>query len=114
MLVLVGSGLSAAGDEGRGPAAQVPVRLWQNYPNPFNPSTAIRFELAAASRVELQVYSTSGRRIASLVEGTMSAGRHEVTWSGRDEAGRPVASGIYFYRLRAEGSSETRSMLLIK
>jgi WD40 repeat protein len=114
MLVLVGSGLSAAGDEGRGPAAPVPVRLWQNYPNPFNPSTAIRFELAASSRVELQVYSAAGRRIASLVEGTMPAGRHEVTWSGRDEAGRPVASGIYFCRLRAEDFSETRSMLLIK
>jgi WD40 repeat protein len=113
-LVLAGGGLAAVGDDDHQLAGPAAAQLWQNFPNPFNPSTAIQFELTVPCRVDLQVYSASGRRIVSLVEDQLPHGRHEVVWNGRNDAGRPVASGIYFYRLKAGGFSETRRMLLVK
>jgi hypothetical protein len=113
-LVLAGGGLTAVGDDDHQLAGPAAAQLWQNFPNPFNPSTAIQFELTVPCRVDLQVYSASGRRIVSLVEDQLPHGRHEVVWNGRNDAGRPVASGIYFYRLKAGGFSETRRMLLVK
>ena len=56
----------------------------------------------------------SGRRVAALVSGSMKAGSHQVTWAGRDDSGRPVASGVYFYRLEAENKVLTRKMVLLK
>ena len=72
------------------------------------------FELAAPEQVRLQIYSASGRRVVSLLAGTLSAGRHEVVWNGRDQSGQAVASGQYFYRLEMGDFSETRAMSLIK
>lgn len=73
--------------------------LHQNYPNPFNPSTTIAFDMPAAGRAELRVFSMLGQEVATVVTGPVAAGRATVTWNARDGAGRPVASGLYFYRL---------------
>jgi hypothetical protein len=94
--------------------ARVATRLLGNTPNPFNPSTTISFELARAGRVELEVFDAAGRRVKSLVDGTRSSGRYEVQWNGTDDGGRSVASGVYHYRLRADGVDESRSMVLLK
>jgi len=56
----------------------------------------------------------AGGRVRSLVDGVLPAGLHQAGWDGRDDAGREVASGVYFYRMRASGRSETRRMLLLK
>ncbi|MFN3693571.1 MAG: T9SS type A sorting domain-containing protein [Ignavibacterium sp.] len=91
-------------------------KLEQNYPNPFNPTTTLRFALPGESLVRLEIFNLIGQRVKVLVdmESSLSAGWHEVHWNGRDDASRPVASGIYFYRLQAAKYSETKRMILMK
>ena len=84
------------------------------YPNPFNPSTTIAYEMRVGGNARLDVFGTDGRRVASLVEGFVPAGSHQVVWQGRDDSGRMVPSGVYFYRLEAPGYAETRQMVLLK
>ncbi|HWO58332.1 MAG TPA: PKD domain-containing protein [bacterium] len=88
--------------------------LDQNYPNPFNPATVIAFSLAQTGPVRLDVYDILGRRVATLAEGDWPAGHHRVVWDGRDEDGIERASGVYFYRLQADGFQQSRKMLLLK
>jgi hypothetical protein len=98
------------------PVTNTPGRtsLAQNYPNPFNPGTTIAYTLASATRVRIDVYDIRGGRVATLLDGPRDGGAGEVTWNGRDEAGRAVASGVYFYRLTAGSVIETRRMVLLK
>jgi hypothetical protein len=88
--------------------------LHRNYPNPFNPLTKISFSLPAAHNVELSVYSLDGRKVATLVNELREPGLHEVLWTGRDDNGRTVASGTYFYRLNAGPYSDVKKMTLMK
>ena len=89
-------------------------RLGANWPNPFNPETRIAFDVREATDVRLDVYDALGRLVATLAEGPMEAGSYEVTWDGRDLAGRPLASGVYVYRMRAGAFTQARSMVLLK
>jgi len=89
-------------------------RLEQNSPNPFNPVTTLMFELPAAGDAELVVYNAAGRRVATLLDGQTKAGKRSVTWRGVDDAGRPVASGVYFFRLTHDGRSTTTKGVLLK
>ncbi|MEO8169009.1 MAG: FlgD immunoglobulin-like domain containing protein, partial [bacterium] len=79
--------------------------LDQNFPNPFNPTTTIRFSLPEQATVSLKIYNLLGQEIANLASGDMPAAFHNVVWSGRNQAGSQVASGMYFYRLEATGVS---------
>ncbi len=88
--------------------------LQPNFPNPFNPQTKISFSLPEPQDVRLTVYSIDGRKVATLVNETRSAGLHEVLWTGRDDGGRSVASGTYFYRIDAGPYSQVRKMTLMK
>jgi hypothetical protein len=112
------SGAAYLGPEGitdaETPDAPAVTYLAQNAPNPFNPATAIPFGLAAPGRVTLSIYDVSGRLIRTLVDETRSAGLYRETWNGRNEGGRSVASGIYFYRLRAGTFNETKKMVLAR
>ena len=90
------------------------LALGENYPNPFNPKTTLSFDLPQAGPVELAVYDITGRRVATLVDAELTAGHHTVTWLGRDQFGRQVASGIYFSRLIQGGEVLTRKMTLLK
>lgn len=85
-----------------------------NHPNPFNPKTNIAFTLERAGAVSLAVFDTAGRRVTTLHEGLLEAGAHDVEWDGRDSAGRPAASGLYFVRLQGEGQVDTAKLLLAK
>ncbi len=104
--------------EGNWPTGAPPVpvnALAQNYPNPFNPQTTIAFSLAARTRVRVDVFDVSGALVRTLVDETREAGSHsDVRWDGTDAARQPVASGVYFYRLRAGDFSQTRKMVLLK
>ena len=88
--------------------------LNQNHPNPFNPATTISYDLPVARQTWLTIYSVDGRRVTTLVDGLSTAGRHEVVWTGTDDYGRQVPSGIYFYRLEAGEYAETKRMVLIR
>jgi len=94
----------------------VPLKPQLNdcYPNPFNPQTLISFDMPAAGNARLEIYSLAGKRIATLVDGEVGAGRHEEIWYGRDEAGRPAPSGVYFYRLQTRDFSDSKRMVLLK
>jgi len=88
--------------------------LSENYPNPFNPSTTIEFALPEAGHVELTVFNLLGQRVRTLANQTLAAGTYRVEWDGRDHSGSPVASGVYFYRLRADSFLEAKKMVLLK
>lgn len=83
--------------------------LKQNYPNPFNPSTTITFDIPAGTFVSLNVYNTLGQEVASLVNGQLAAGSYEARFNGAD-----LPSGTYIYRLAANGSVQTRKMVMLK
>ena len=96
-------------------AAQLPraLRLAPGRPTPFAASTMVTYELFAASTVRLVVYDAQGRSVRRLVEeGLQLPGVHHVPWDGRDDGGRALASGVYFYRLESAG--EARTMRTVK
>ena len=88
--------------------------LAQNYPNPFNPETAIEFALPKTAYTELSVFNLRGELVAKLVGRVLPAGEHRVIWNGLNQAGEPVPSGIYLYRLKAGKFAQTRRMVLLK
>jgi hypothetical protein len=89
--------------------------LCQNYPNPFNPQTTISYQLPVYSKVTLKIYDILGKEVRTLVNENKSAGYHSVMWDGRDNSGRQVTSGIYFYKLMSDyGISITKKLLLLK
>ncbi|MBT5055249.1 MAG: T9SS type A sorting domain-containing protein [Gemmatimonadetes bacterium] len=88
--------------------------LDQNYPNPFNSGTVIRFALPQAGKVSLSIYNLAGQRVAEPIRGVRQAGTYTVHWDGRDQAGRELASGLYFYHLLAGDWVHTRKMVLLR
>ncbi len=89
------------------------VALHQPWPNPFNPRTNVAFSLDVAAQVDLAVFDATGRRVATLTRGPYAAGRHEVAWTGHDEQGHGVASGVYYVLLRADGHERGRQKLVL-
>lgn len=85
------------------------VSLSQNYPNPFNPATNIRYQIPSNMHVELTVYNTLGQKVATLVDDQLQAGTHEISFDGSS-----LASGVYIYRLQADGQVLTNQMTLVK
>lgn len=94
----------------------VPVgfNIGQNYPNPFNLSTLIPYTLDRDSRVKISVSNILGQSVKTLVDSYQPAGRHQTAWEGRDQNGREVASGIYFFRVQVDGVAQVRKMVLLK
>jgi flagellar hook assembly protein FlgD len=84
------------------------------FPNPFNPTTHVTFDLAKAGPVDVAIYDVRGQLVRTLATGTMNSGRHDLVWQGRDDAGRSVASGVYFCRLSADGGTQSRKMILAR
>jgi len=95
------------------PEPPVDLRLSAG-PNPFNPTTTLRFALASAADVRLEIYNVRGERVAALVKGTLPAGAHAIRWFGRSDAGVASASGVYFARLRAGALQRQVKLLLVR
>jgi len=96
------------------PGLELVFDLSQNHPNPFNPQTTVKFSLDTAGPASLKVFDTRGRLVKVLVSEALTAGPHTAVWRGDDRQGRPVASGVYFYRLEADGRQLSKRMLLVK
>jgi hypothetical protein len=90
------------------------LTLGQNSPNPFNRSTVISYELSAEGHATLNVYDTAGRLVRTLVHGEKKAGLYRTEWDGKDQHGRTVGSGVYFYSFHAGSFADTRKMILFR
>ncbi len=108
---LAQAGLLSGVNEGATPTV---LAVSGNYPNPFNPSTKINFDLPRDGRVSLEIYDSSGRRVATLLDEVLAAGSHHEFWHGQDASGRAVASGVYMAQLRIGQDVASHRMMLIK
>ena len=88
--------------------------LNQNYPNPFNPETSIVFSLKDAGNVSLDIYNLKGQKVKTLLNEHREAGTHNIVWNGKDDNGKSVASGVFFYRMKNGKFSSTKKMILLK
>ena len=92
----------------------VEVKLHPNYPNPFNPNTTIPFSLNKPSRIRLEIYSSTGRRVKVLLAKELGAGEYQVIWDGTNQVGSLVASGSYYCRLSGSDFMKTQTLTLLK
>ena len=90
------------------------AQLLQNTPNPFNSQTVVEFVLPEPGWARLEVFGLTGQRVAVLAQGPHQAGRHRIHWDARDSHGRPLASGIYLWRLSTGKNSFTRRFTLLR
>jgi hypothetical protein len=90
------------------------TKLQQNIPNPFNPETVIHYSMKDAGRVKIEIFNIKGEKIRTLVNEYKNVGYHSTIWNGKDNSGKTVASGMYFYNMRTEKYHKIRKMLLIK
>jgi hypothetical protein len=107
-----GSGLSDV----REPSAEDEAAshdLW-NHPNPFGPATTIHYRVPRAMRVTLAIFDVQGRMVRTLVADRLAPGMHMAVWTGRDQAGRPVAAGIYFARLMVGDGIVSEKITLLR
>ena len=88
--------------------------LSQNAPNPFNPETIISYALPQSEQVKLVIYNVLGQEIRTLVNALQPAGRYRVVWNSKDDFGRSISSGVYFYQITAGKFLDTRKMLILK
>ena len=76
--------------------------------------TTIPFGTPKEARARLKIYDLTGKKVRTLMAGTVAAGHHTVTWNGRDDSGQKVAPGIYFYRLETEQFKDTKKLILLR
>jgi hypothetical protein len=94
--------------------AKLELTLSQNVPNPFNPQTTIGYDLPSSAYVRLMIFDVSGHLVRTLVDEQQTPGSRNVVWTGRDDAGNAVSSGVYFYVLDAGKNRLTRKLVLLK
>ncbi len=88
--------------------------LGGNYPNPFNPETTISYSLKENTDVIIEVFNLKGQKVRTLVNENKNRGHYTVLWNGKDDIGKAVSSGIYYYRMKTINLEETRKMILVK
>ena len=100
----------------QGVASETPTvyRLSQNYPNPFNSQTAIHYGLPIQSHVNISVYNMIGQKVAILLDKGIEVGTYSLIWDGKDDNGEDLASGVYLYRIEADGFVQTRKLVLMR
>lgn len=103
------------------PALPTRPTLFESYPNPFSirgagatPTTVIRYYLPEAGKVQIVIFNSLGQKIRTLAEKDHAAGFHEIRWDGRDDKGRPVGSGNYFYQLTSNNFSSTKKIVVVQ
>lgn len=111
---LVGRFLVNATTHATDPPSPDGVSSLRAYPNPFNPSVQIAFTTQSSARVEARIYDPAGRLVATLASRLLPAGKHTMAWDGNDRDGRPVASGVYFLRVRAAAKESSLKLVLVR
>ena len=101
---------------GVGPAAVTAggLELLPSCPNPARPTTTLQFRVTEAGDLQLGIFALDGRRVATLLDGPLSAGVHQIDWRGTDDRGTALPSGIYFARLRSDAAVVTQKILLTR
>ena len=92
-------------------------RLLQNYPNPFNPSTQIGLNVPQSQlnrTTELSVFDLNGKKVTTIVQEVLTPGFYQFSWDGKDQSGRQVSSGLYFYKLKTGKLERVRRMVFIR
>ncbi len=89
-------------------------QLFRAYPNPFNPTTTIRVEMAKTAEASLVIYNVMGQKVKTLHSGSLEKGTKNFKWNGTDNAGKQVASGLYFYQLKTQNNMQTKSVIFLK
>ena len=89
-------------------------RLAQNFPNPFNPTTMIKFDIRMKGHVSLKIYNVAGQLVKTLVNDVLEAGSYSKEWTGTNNSGVKVASGVYFYSIEADNFTSTKKMVLLR
>ena len=107
-------GMQTVVQESKKSALPIEFGLSQNYPNPFNNGTTIKYSIQEPVQVELSLYDLSGQKVLTLIKGWRWSGTYEVDWDGRNEQGTPIASGVYFYSLRAGQITMQKKLLLLR
>lgn len=90
------------------------ARILPAAPNPTSEASAFQFELPAATHVRVQVFTVTGALVRTVTDRTWTAGRHQVSWDGRGQAGIPAAAGLYFARVRLGSLERTQKLLIIR
>ncbi|MCD4820037.1 MAG: T9SS type A sorting domain-containing protein [Candidatus Cloacimonetes bacterium] len=88
--------------------------MYNNYPNPFNPTTTISFYLQSDSVVKLDIFNIKGQKVKTIAYEKFTSGKHSLVWDGKDKNNRPVASGVYFYKMKSNNYDSVKKMLMIK
>ncbi|MEJ2617785.1 MAG: FlgD immunoglobulin-like domain containing protein, partial [Ignavibacteriaceae bacterium] len=88
--------------------------LLQNYPNPFNPETVIGFQIPEANNVTIKIFNSIGQEVRTLLDMQYDEGIHSVIWDGKDNLGKSLSSGVYFYRLQAGTYNQVKKMSLLR
>ncbi|MCD6176440.1 MAG: T9SS type A sorting domain-containing protein [Candidatus Cloacimonetes bacterium] len=89
-------------------------KLNSNFPNPFNPTTTISFSLKETGNVKIEIFNIRGQKVKTLTNGLLPAKNHQIVWNGKDDKGKSVSSGIYFYKMRSANYTASRKMILMK
>jgi flagellar hook assembly protein FlgD len=84
------------------------------YPNPFNPMVKLSFTMFVDNQASLVIYDVRGRRVAELLNESLTAGDHEVMWNGKTDTGEPAPAGVYFYSFKAGEYETTEKLLMLK
>ena len=92
----------------------VVTKLIGNYPNPFNPTTTISFSLKESDNIRIDIYNLKGQRIITLLDDMLETGYHSVEWTGKDNTGNEVDSGIFFYKMKSSRYTSIKKMILLK
>ena len=96
---------------------KIPIKLMQNYPNPFqvkSSQTSIEFSLKREGRTEVSIYNIKGQKVKTLADKNFNSGNHKLIWDGKNNTGKEVSSGIYFYKIEQDGKTQTKKMIVIK
>lgn len=89
-------------------------QLGNNFPNPFNASTTIKYSIKSRTNVQIVIFNLLGQKIRTLFDGIQQTGIYTTNWDGTDDTNQPVASGIYFYQLKADDICQSKKMILLK
>ena len=95
-------------------ASPMPTMLLANYPNPFNPETTLSFQLAHAQEARLSIHNLKGQKVRRLHQGLLEGGVHNFVFDGKDDSGKALGSGIYFYTLETHDTKQSKKMVLCK